>query len=196
MASLEALRTSLGESAASLAAFVADEQALLATASFVDAAFRSFDRGGRIFVCGNGGSMSDAMHFAQEWTGRFRRTRRALPAMAFCDPSVLTCIANDFGYEEVFARQIEAHGQAGDLLVAISTSGESANVLRATAVARDLELVSVGLLGMGGGKLASEVDIPIVVPLASTADRIQEVHIQILHAVIEAVEHRIFPASD
>ena len=116
--------------------------------------------------------------------------------MAFSDPSVLTCIANDFGYEEVFARQIEAHGHAGDLLVAISTSGESANVLRATAVARDLELVTVGLLGMGGGKLASEVDIPIVVPLAATADRIQEVHIQILHAVIEAVEHRIFPASD
>ena len=119
MATPKVLSASLAESAASLAAFVADEQNLRAAESFVDAAFRTVDSGARIFVCGNGGSMSDAMHFAAEWTGRFRQSRRALPAMALCDPSVLSCIANDFGYEEVFARQIEAHGRAGDLLVVI-----------------------------------------------------------------------------
>jgi D-sedoheptulose 7-phosphate isomerase len=139
--------------------------------------------------------MSDAMHFAEEWTGRFRKNRKALPAMAFCDPAAISSIANDFGYEEVFGRQVEAHGRAGDLLVAISTSGESPNVLRAVSAAKQRDMTTIGLLGKGGGKLASEVDIPIIVPLAMTSDRIQEVHIQILHAVIEAVERQIFPQN-
>jgi D-sedoheptulose 7-phosphate isomerase len=139
--------------------------------------------------------MCDAMHFAEEWTGRFRRDRSAVPAIAFSDPSQLTCIANDFGYDEVFARSLEAYGRKGDLLVAISTSGESKNILRALEVARSKGIASVGLLGKGGGRARTLVDIPIVVPLATTSDRIQEIHIKVLHIVIEAVERELFPAN-
>ena len=160
---------------------------------FVEAVYATVVRRGLLMSCGNGGSMCDAMHFAEEWTGRFRGNREAVPAIAFSDPSHLTCIANDFGYDEVFARQVEAHGREGDLLVALSTSGNSPNVLRAVEVARARGVTSVGLLGKGGGKLKSLVDIPIVVPLASTSDRIQELHIKVLHIVIEAVERRLFP---
>ena len=116
-----------------------------------------------------------------------------LPALSFSDPTQLTCIANDFGFEEVFARQVEAHGRAGDLLLLLSTSGSSPNVLRAARVARARGIQTVALLGRGGGKLASEVDIPIIVPRARTSDRIQEIHLHILHSVIEATERRLFP---
>jgi len=139
--------------------------------------------------------MCDAMHFAEEWTGRFRGDRDALPAIAFSDPSQLTCIANDFGFDEVFARSVAAYGREGDLLVAISTSGNSPNVRKAVEEARARGLGTVGLLGKGGGELRALVDVPIVVPLASSSDRIQEVHIKVLHAVIEAVERRLFPAN-
>jgi D-sedoheptulose 7-phosphate isomerase len=162
---------------------------------FVSAASKTLANGGLLMSCGNGGSMCDAMHFAEEWTGRFRADRRALSAIAFSDPSQLTCIANDFGYDEVFARQVEALGKKGDLLVAISTSGNSPNVLKAVAVAKQRGVTVVGLLGKGGGKLKSEVDIPIVVPLAESSDRIQEVHIKVLHIVIEAVERKLFPQN-
>ena len=153
------------------------------------------DAGGKLLACGNGGSMCDAMHFAEEWTGRFRGNRDALPAIAFSDPSQLSCIANDFGYEEVFSRSVAAYGREGDLLLAISTSGNSPNVLRAVEVARERGIKTVGLLGKGGGRLLEQVDIPIVVPLATTSDRIQEVHIKVIHITIEAVERRLFPEN-
>ena len=121
--------------------------------------------------------------------------RSAVAAVAFSDPSHLTCIANDFGYEEVFAREVEAYGKTGDLLVAISTSGNSPNVLRACEVARERGVKIVGLLGKGGGPMLEKVDIPIVVPNATTSDRIQEVHIKVLHIAIEAVERRMFPEN-
>jgi D-sedoheptulose 7-phosphate isomerase len=139
--------------------------------------------------------MCDAMHFAEEWTGRFRKDRAALPAIAFSDPSQLTCIANDFGYDEVFARSVEAYGKKGDLLVALSTSGDSPNVLRAIETAKKKGITTVGLLGKGGGKARALVDVPIIVPLATTSDRIQEIHIKVLHIVIEAVERELFPAN-
>lgn len=135
------------------------------------------------------------MHFAEEWSGRFRNDRRALSALALSDPAAISCIANDFGYDAIFSRQIEAHGREGDLLLAISTSGESANVIAAVESARRIGMRSVGLLGKGGGKVVGLVDHAIVVPRATTADRIQEVHIQVIHAVIEAVERRIFPEN-
>jgi len=155
---------------------------------FVELACATLSRGGRLYVCGNGGSMSDAMHFAEELVGRFRETRSPLPALAFSDPATLTCIANDFGFEEVFARQVEAHGQPGDLLLCLSTSGESANVVRAARAAREREIATVALLGRDGGKLAARVDLALVVPHAVTPDRIQEIHLLLLHAAIEGIE--------
>jgi D-sedoheptulose 7-phosphate isomerase len=191
----DVVRASFDEARATLDAFLADPECLAAVARFADAAAATLERGGLLMSCGNGGSMCDAMHFAEEWTGRFRKDRSALAAVAFSDPAHLTCIANDFGYDEVFAREVEAYGKDGDLLVAISTSGSSPNVLRAVAVARDKGVTTVGLLGKGGGALKSAVDIPVLVPLATTSDRIQEVHIKVLHIVIEAVERQLFPAN-
>ncbi len=195
MTTLEVLRASLDESAQTLDAFRADESNLRGMEAFSDAAHDVIAAGGRLLSCGNGGSMSDAMHFAEEWSGRFRNNRRALSALALSDPAAISCIANDFGYEEIFARQVQAQGRKGDLLVAISTSGESPNILRAVEEAKAIGMRSVGLLGKGGGRLLDKVDIAIVVPFAKTADRIQEVHIQIIHAVIEAAERRLHPEN-
>lgn len=195
MSSSDAIRASFDGALATLQAFLATPDGLANVERFAAAAETTLRGGGLVMSCGNGGSMCDAMHFAEEWTGRFRSDRKALPAIAFSDPSQLTCIANDFGFDELFARQVEAHGKPGDLLVAISTSGNSPNVLRACAVAKELGVQTVGLLGKGGGELLDAVDIPIVVPLATTSDRIQEVHIKVLHIAIEAVERAMFPAN-
>ena len=191
--SADFVRASLEEAGATLAAFLADPECLEGVERFVDLAHGTVTSGGLLMSCGNGGSMCDAMHFAEEWTGRFRADRRAIAAVAFSDPSHLTCIANDFGYDQVFAREVEAYGKRGDLLVALSTSGNSPNVLRAVETAKRLGVHTVGLLGKGGGELLPLVDVPIVVPRAETSDRIQEVHIKVLHIAIEAVERRLFP---
>lgn len=191
----ETVRASFEEAARTLQAFRDDAESLEQVDRFAHAAHAALQAGGKLMSCGNGGSMCDAMHFAEEWTGRFRGNRSALPAIAFSDPSQLTCIANDFGYDEVFARSVEAYGRRGDLLVAISTSGNSPNILRACEVARERGITVVGLLGKGGGKLRDLVDIPIIVPLAETSDRIQEVHIKVLHIAIEAVERLMFPGN-
>jgi len=189
------LRASFEEAAATLRAFLEDPECLAGVRSFVQAAAQALRAGKKLMACGNGGSMCDAMHFAEEWTGRFRRDRAALPALAFSDPSQLTCIANDFGFDEVFARSVEAYGESGDLLVALSTSGNSPNVRKAVEAARKKRITSIGLLGKGGGELRALVDVPIVVPRAQTSDRIQEVHIKILHSAIEAVERELFPGN-
>ena len=189
------IRASFEEAQRTLAAFLADPECLRGVELFAAAASKTLRAGGLLMSCGNGGSMCDAMHFAEEWTGRFRKDRAALPAIAFSDPSQLSCIANDFGYDEVFARSVEAYGKKGDLLVAITTSGGSPNILRALEVAREKGVVTVGLLGKGGGKAKAMVDVPIVVPLATTSDRIQEVHIKVLHIVIEAVERELYPQN-
>lgn len=195
MSAPDPIRAAFDEAGATLQAFLDGPDTLASVARFADAAADVLRAGGKLMACGNGGSMCDAMHFAEEWTGRFRGDRDALPAIAFSDPSQLTCIANDFGFDEVFARSVRAYGRAGDLLVAISTSGNSPNVLRAVDAARELSIRTVGLLGKGGGELRERVDVPIVVPRATTSDRIQEVHIKVLHIVIEAVERRMFPGN-
>jgi D-sedoheptulose 7-phosphate isomerase len=195
MSATDPIRASFEEARATQAAFLADPACLVSVRRFAEAASRTLRAGGTLLACGNGGSMCDAMHFAEEWTGRFRKDRAALPAIAFGDASQLTCIANDFGFDEVFARSVEAHGRKGELLVAITTSGNSPNILRALEVARGKGLATVGLLGRGGGKALELCDVAVVVPHARTSDRIQEVHIQVLHIVIEAVERELFPAN-
>jgi D-sedoheptulose 7-phosphate isomerase len=195
MAQVDPVRAAFEEAQATLSAFLSDPACLDGVARFIERAAATLQRGGLLMACGNGGSMCDAMHFAEEWTGRFRRDRAALPAIAFSDPSQLTCIANDFGFDAVFARSVEAYGKQGDLLVAISTSGSSPNILAAIEAAKKKGITTVGLLGKGGGKARSLVDVPIVVPRAETSDRIQEVHIKVLHIAIEAVERRMFPGN-
>lgn len=195
MTSGDPLRETFEEAARVQAAFRADEVCMEACRAFADAALRVLRGGGTLFSCGNGGSMSDAMHFAEEWSGRFRADRAALPAVAFSDPAAMTCIANDFGFEQVFARQVEAQARAGDLLLAISTSGNSPNLVAACRSARARGVTVVGLLGRGGGAMKDLCDVAVVVPLGRTSDRIQEIHIQVIHAVIESVERRMFPAN-
>jgi D-sedoheptulose 7-phosphate isomerase len=191
MAPFRIIDRALDDAARALDALRRDEACRAAITAFAERAAATLASGCRLYACGNGGSMCDAMHFAQEWTGRFRSDRAPLPALAFSDPGLLSGIANDYGYEEVFARALEGHARAGDLLVLLSTSGDSQNLVRAAERARALGIESVGLLGRGGGKLASLVDHAIIVPEAATADRVQELHIKILHATIEAAEERL-----
>lgn len=153
-----------------------------------------FERNGRIFTCGNGGSLCDAIHFAEECTGRFRADRKPLPALALSDAGHITCTANDFGFDEIFARPIEALGHPRDLLLAISTSGNSANIVRAAEAAKSREMNVFGLLGRDGGVLKHHCDICLIAP-GDTADRIQEIHIKVLHILIEHVERLMFPEN-
>lgn len=156
----------------------------------------TFRRGGRLLFCGNGGSAADAQHLAAEYVVRFRRERRALPAVALTtDTSVLTAGGNDYGFESVFARQVEALGRAGDLLVLHSTSGESENLIRAARAARHRGVGSAALLAKGGGRLKTEVDRALVVPTDSTA-RAQEIHLAIGHVVCELVDREVASWSD
>ena len=195
MSNASPIRAALDENAAVMRAFVADAGCMTSVERFADVAEATFRKGGTIYACGNGGSMSDAMHFAEEWTGRFRADRSALPALAFSDASHMTCIANDFGFDQVFARMVDAYGKPGDALLAISTSGKSPNVLAACRAAKKKGVAVVGLLGKGGGPMKDLCDVAVVVPLATTSDRIQEIHIKVIHAVIEAVERRMFPGN-
>ena len=150
--------------------------------------------GAHVFTCGNGGSMCDAMHLAEELSGRFRGDRRPFAAQAISDPAHVTCVANDYGFEHVFARGVEAWGRAGDVLVAFSTSGNSPNVVLAAKAARARGMSVVGILGRDGGQLAHLCDLSLVVP-GRTSDRIQEVHIKIVHLLIETVERRLVPSN-
>lgn len=152
----------------------------------------AFANGNKAMSCGNGGSFCDAMHFAEELTGRFRKDRRALPAIAMSDGSHMTCVANDFGYDHVFSKYVEAFGQKGDVLLAISTSGNSPNVLKAVEFAKDRGMKVIGLTGKDGGKLKELADVALIVESKMT-DRIQEIHIKLIHIFIEAIERRLFP---
>lgn len=142
----------------------------------------------KIISCGNGGSMCDAMHFAEELSGRYREDRKALPAIAISDPSHLSCVGNDYGYDAVFSRYIEALGQKGDVLLGISTSGNSRNVIRAAQAAKSKGMKVIGLTGKNGGELAELCDVEIRVPWTGYADRIQEIHIKVIHALIDHIE--------
>ncbi len=155
----------------------------------------TFAAGGRAYSCGNGGSMCDAMHFAEELTGRFRDNRPGYAALAISDASHLSCVGNDYGYEQVFARFIEAHGRAGDVLLAISTSGTSKNVLAAVDTARQRGMKVIGLTGRERTPLAESADIAIVTAAGQYADRVQELHIKVIHILIELVERKLAPEN-
>ena len=157
----------------------------------IDACVQSLQKGGKLMLCGNGGSAADSQHLAAEFTGRFIKDRPPIAAVALStDTSALTCIANDYSFNEIFARQVQALGKAGDCLIAISTSGNSGNVLAAVAAAKSLGISTIGLLGRDGGKLKTQCDIAIVVPSQVTA-RIQEAHILIGHSLCGAVELKL-----
>ena len=146
---------------------------------------------GKILSCGNGGSMCDAMHFAEELTGRYRNNRPAIAAIAISDVSHMTCVSNDYGYEHVFSRYIDGLGRKGDVLLAISTSGNSTNVIMAAKAAKSKGMKVVGLTGKSGGALAPLCDVELRAPMASYADRAQEIHIKIIHCLIDYIErHR------
>jgi D-sedoheptulose 7-phosphate isomerase len=141
-----------------------------------------------IFSCGNGGSMCDAMHFAEELSGRFRNDRPALPAIAISDASHITCVGNDYGFDYIFSRYLEGLGKQGDVLLAISTSGNSKNITEAVRVAKEKGMGVVALTGKSGGKLASMADIELRAPMTEYADRVQEIHIKIIHSLIQYIE--------
>jgi D-sedoheptulose 7-phosphate isomerase len=159
---------------------------------FVEMLTSCFQKGGKLLVCGNGGSLCDAMHVAEEFTGQFRKPRQALPALALADPAHMSCVGNDRGFDQVFARGVEAFGKRGDVLLILSTSGSSSNLIEAFKVARLQELTVVCLLGKGGGLLKGLGDLELIVEGFKYSDRIQEVHMTLMHIVIEACENRLF----
>ncbi|MBQ19197.1 MAG: phosphoheptose isomerase [Flavobacteriales bacterium] len=171
--------------------FINDEKNLEKIAQAGDLLVQVFKNGGTAFSCGNGGSMCDAIHFAEELTGKFREERMALPAIAISDSGYLSCVGNDYGYDEIFARFISGVAKKGDVLLAISTSGNSKNILRAAEVAKDKGVFVIGLTGKDGGKLANLCDVEIRVPHNGYADRIQEIHIKIIHSLIHYIEEKI-----
>jgi D-sedoheptulose 7-phosphate isomerase len=148
--------------------------------------------GGKIISCGNGGSMCDAIHFAEELTGRFQRDRKPLAALAISDPAHITCVANDFGNEYIFSRSIEALGRPNDLLLAISTSGSSKNVVRAIETAKETGMKVIGLTGKSGGMMTNLCDVEISVPYSEYSDRIQEIHIKVIHSLVNYIELSLF----
>lgn len=184
------LREHFSQAQQVLDAFLSDPTCMDAVAAAGEAMASSISAGGKVISCGNGGSMCDAMHFAEELTGRYRDDRKALPALSISDPSHLSCVGNDHGFEFVFARFVEALGRPGDVLLAISTSGKSPNVLRAAEAAKEAGMTVVGLTGKDGGPLAALCDVEVRVPWSGYADRIQEVHIKCIHAFIDHIEAR------
>ena len=190
---MDFIKQSLSQAQDTLSKFIEEENNVIlirdAISKFVDT-IKNHD--GRIMACGNGGSMCDSMHFVEELTGRYRKDRDPIAAINMGDPSHITCVANDYGYEYIFSRHVQAWGKKNDTLLAISTSGNSQNVILAVEKAKAQGMHVVGLLGKDGGKLKGMVDIPIVVDCQIT-DRIQEIHIKLIHIFIEGIERELYP---
>ena len=164
-------------------------------AELIDEASRiiaeTLKQGGKVISCGNGGSLCDATHFAEELTGRYRKDRKPYPAVAINDPAYLTCVGNDYSFEEVFSRYVEAMGKPGDVLLAISTSGNSSNVVRAAKSAKNIGMSVIALTKSGKNELAELADVVLASPTSEYSDRIQEIHIKIIHILIQTVEARL-----
>lgn len=182
---------SLAEALNELNAFLADPRTVPSIGRCVDVLAESLASGGKVMSCGNGGSLCDATHFAEELTGRFRNSRRPLPAMSINDPAYFTCVGNDFSFDWIFARWVEAFGKPGDVLLAISTSGTSGNVLKAVDVARKIGMKVIALTSVKGKPLAAAADVAIQAPDAPHSDRIQEIHIKVIHIMIETLEKKM-----
>ncbi|WP_417348074.1 D-sedoheptulose 7-phosphate isomerase [Ferrimonas sp.] len=181
----------LTEAAQVLDGFLNDEAQLAAIEAAARLIADSLKLEGKVISCGNGGSHCDAMHFAEELTGRYRDNRPAYGAIAVSDPSHLSCVSNDYGYEHVFSRFIEGVGRKGDVLFGISTSGNSQNILNAIEAAQSQGMKTVVLTGKDGGKMANLADVEIRVPHFGYADRIQEVHIKVIHILIMLIEEQM-----
>lgn len=174
--------------------FIKEEEKRKETEKVAKALAEVFNNGNKALICGNGGSNCDALHFAEEFTGRFRGDRRALPAIAISESSHITCVGNDYGFDYVFSRGVEAYGKCGDMFIGISTSGNSGNVIKAVEAAKKIGMKTCVLLGKDGGKLKGMCDYEFIIP-GKTSDRVQEIHMMILHIIIEGVERIIFPEN-
>jgi len=182
----------LNESASTLNRFINTPSAIAAIENASKMMLQAFTSGNKIISCGNGGSMSDAMHFAEELSGRFRNDRKSLAAIAISDPAFITCAANDYGFEHIFSRFIEGVGNTGDVLLAISTSGNSANIINAVKAAKEKQIKVIALTGKDGGALAAMADVEIRAPHSKYADRAQEIHIKVIHILIKNIEQELF----
>lgn len=179
---------------ASMTHFVNNPASAVVTEQMARAMAQLLDRGLKIMACGNGGSTCQAMHFSEELTGRYRSNRRPLPALPLSDVSHVTCVANDFGFSEIYSRAIDAYAKPGDGLLLLTTSGHSTNLIRAVECAKKNKLITFGLLGKGGGELAGVCDYEIIAP-GETSDDIQNAHMMIIHVLIEGIERLLFPEN-
>lgn len=187
----EEIEGSVGEGVRAIT-FLQREESLVFIEQAAQKIVTCFQQGGKLLIAGNGGSLCDAMHFAEEMTGVFRETRRALPAIALSDPGHLTCVANDLGYEQVFARSIEAFGKPGDVFIGLTTSGNSPNIVQAVSRAKELGLGTMAFLGKTGGQLNGAADLQLLIEGFPYSDRVQEAHMTAIHIIIQMVEKLLF----
>ena len=188
---MKAIRENFYEARDILEQFISNEDNFKAIEQAGSLLVKAIQNGNKIISCGNGGSMSDAMHFAEELTGRFRDDRKPFPAMAISDPTHISCTSNDYGYDHVFSRYVEAFGSDGDVLLGISTSGNSGNIVKAVEVARERNMKVITLTGKDGGKLSHMADVEIRAPRSAYADRAQEIHIKVIHSLIHFIELKL-----
>lgn len=188
---MQGIKTHFEEAKQILETFLSDENNFLLIQKAGEIMVKSIINGGKIISCGNGGSLCDAMHFAEELTGRYRNDRKALPAIAISDVSHMSCVGNDYGYEYVFSRFIDGIGQRNDVLLAISTSGNSKNIIKAVESAKAKGMIVIGLTGKDGGSMAKLCDVEIRAPHSVYADRAQEIHIKCIHSLIDFIERNL-----
>lgn len=191
MENISLITRELLESKKVLDSFLSDDSNLIKIDEAAQAIIASLQEGGKVIACGNGGSHCDAMHFAEELTGRFRGDRQPFAAIAISDPSHITCVGNDYGFEEIFARYVQGMGTERDILLGLSTSGNSPNMVRAFEQAKNMGMKTIVLTGRDGGKLAGIADFEIRIPHNGHSDRIQEVHIKVLHILIMLIEKQL-----
>lgn len=184
----ELIENTLSEVQQTLEEFINDPVSVSSIQRAADLCIEALKNNNKIISCGNGGSLCDATHFAEELTGRYRNNRRPLPAISINDPSYMTCVGNDFAFDEIFSRYVEAVGNSNDVLLAISTSGHSSNILKAVEQAHQKDMKVIALTSKGGNELSNKADVAICAPRAPHSDRVQEIHIKVIHILIQAIE--------